>query len=240
MHEQGSATASGMAAVLGMDSATLEDVCHEATRQARLEIASAHTETEHPGAGHVVVANDNAPGQVVISGSQRALETAMEMAKARGARRVVPLAVSGAFHSPVMAPAAEGLAKAVAAAPIVDATLPIVSNISATPITAQAEIRDELSRQIVSPVQWTRSVQWLADQGVTTFVEIGAGQVLSGLIKRIAKGATTLSVATADDVARVAPQLTALLAGEVAAKAAESDDKGEKSDKGDDKRQAKS
>ncbi|HEX5570193.1 MAG TPA: ACP S-malonyltransferase, partial [Ktedonobacterales bacterium] len=212
MHEQGGAVPSGMAAVLGMDTATLEEVCDEATRQARLEIASAHTETEHPGAGRVVVANDNAPGQVVISGSQRALDIAMEMAKARGARRVVPLAVSGAFHSPVMAPAAEGLARAVAAASIHDAAIPIVSNISATPLTSGADIHDELSRQIVSPVQWTRSVRWLVDQGVTTFVEIGPGQVLSGLIKRIAKDVTTLSVSTADDVARVAPQIQALLA----------------------------
>lgn len=211
MHEQGSAIPSGMAAVLGMDATALAEVCDEATRQARLEIASAHTETEHPGAGRVVVANDNAPGQVVISGSQRALDIAMELAKARGAKRVVPLAVSGAFHSPVMAPAAEGLAQAVAAAPIHDAAIPIVSNISATPISAEAALRDELARQIVSPVQWTRSVAWLAEQGVTTFVEIGSGQVLSGLIKRIARGVTTLSVATADDVASVAPQLSALL-----------------------------
>jgi [acyl-carrier-protein] S-malonyltransferase len=87
-----------------------------------------------------------------------------------------------------------------------------VSNISATPISAADALREELSRQIVSPVQWTRSVAWLAEQGVTTFVEIGPGQVLSGLIKRIAKGATTLSVATAADVASVAPQLRALLA----------------------------
>jgi [acyl-carrier-protein] S-malonyltransferase len=212
MHEQGSAIPSGMAAVLGMDADALSEVCADATRQTRLEIASAHTETAHPGAGHVVVANDNAPGQIVISGSQRALDTAMEMAKARGARRVVPLAVSGAFHSPVMAPAADGLAQAVAAAPVHDAAIPMVSNISATPISAADALREELSRQIVSPVQWTRSVAWLAEQGVTTFVEIGPGQVLSGLIKRIAKGATTLSVATAADVASVAPQLRALLA----------------------------
>jgi [acyl-carrier-protein] S-malonyltransferase len=212
MHEQGVTIPSGMAAVLGMDAQALHEVCAEATRQTRLEIASAHTETEHPGAGHVVVANDNAPGQIVISGSRRALETAMEMAKARGAKRVVPLAVSGAFHSPVMAPAADGLARAVDAAPLRDATIPIVSNITATAISAAADLRDELSRQIVSPVQWTRSIAWLAEQGVTTFVEIGSGQVLSGLIKRIAKGATTLSVATADDVARVAPQLGELLA----------------------------
>lgn len=211
MHEQGVAIPSGMAAVLGMDAATLTDICAEATREIRLEIAPAHTETVHPGAGHVVVANDNAPGQIVISGSQRALDRAMELAKERGAKRVVPLAVSGAFHSPVMAPAADGLAQAVAAAPLGDAAIPIVSNISATPISSAADLREELSRQIVSPVQWTRSVTWMAEQGVTTFVEIGSGQVLAGLIKRIAKGATTLSVATPDDVANVAPKLAELL-----------------------------
>lgn len=209
MHEQGGAIPSGMAAVLGMDADALAAVCAEATEQTRAELSA--TEAEHPGAGRVVVANDNAPGQVVISGEQRALELAMELAKARGAKRVVPLAVSGAFHSPVMAPAAEGLARAVAAAPFTGAAIPIVSNISATAITTEAELRDELSRQIVSPVQWTRSVTYLAEQGVTTFVEIGSGQVLAGLIRRISKGATTLGVATADDVAAVAPQLRDLL-----------------------------
>lgn len=204
MHEQGGAVPSGMAAVLGMDANALAEVCAEATRQAQAELTGA---TAHPGEGHVVVANDNAPGQVVISGAQRALELAMELAKARGAKRVVPLAVSGAFHSPVMAPAAEGLARAVAAAPIHDAAIPIVSNISATPISAEAALRAELARQIVSPVRWTDSVAWLAEQGITTFVEIGSGQVLAGLIKRIANGATTLSVSSAADVASVAAQL---------------------------------
>jgi [acyl-carrier-protein] S-malonyltransferase len=211
MHEQGGAIPSGMAAVLGMDAAALDDVCAEATRQAQQEIASGAAESGHPGAGRVVVANDNAPGQVVISGAQRALDIAMDLAKARGAKRVVPLAVSGAFHSPVMAPAADGLAQAVAAAAIHDAAIPIVSNISASPISAEAALREELARQIISPVQWTRSITWLAEQGVTTFVEIGSGQVLAGLIKRIAKGATTLSVATAADVASAAPQIAALL-----------------------------
>jgi len=211
MHEQGSAIPSGMAAVLGMDADALAEVCAEATRQAQAELAAAPAGAEHPGVGRVVVANDNAPGQVVISGSQRALDIAMELAKARGAKRVVPLAVSGAFHSPVMAPAADGLACAVTAADIHDAAIPIVSNISASPISDATALRDELARQIVSPVQWTRSVAWLAEQGVTTFVEIGSGQVLAGLIKRIARGVTTLSVATAADVASVAPQLAALL-----------------------------
>lgn len=210
MHEQGTTLPSGMAAVLGMDADALDAVCAEATQQAQQELATS-PQAPHPGVGRVVVANDNAPGQVVISGAQRALEIAMELAKSRGAKRVVPLTVSGAFHSPVMAPAAEGLTRAVHAAPLNDATIPIVSNISATPISSVGELREELARQIVSPVQWTRSVSWLAEQGVTTFVEIGSGQVLAGLIRRIAKGATTLGVANAEDVAKVAPELRTLL-----------------------------
>ena len=135
----------------------------------------------------------------------------MELAKAAGARRVVPLAVSGAFHSPVMAPAAEGLARAVNAAPIRDAAIPIISNITATPLSAANDIRRELASQIVSPVQWTRSIEWLAAQGVTIFVEIGAGQVLAGLVKRIAREAVTLSVSSATDVAAVAPRVAEAL-----------------------------
>ncbi|MEO7003435.1 MAG: hypothetical protein ABI068_16565, partial [Ktedonobacterales bacterium] len=104
-----------------------------------------------------------------------------------------------------------GLAIAVAQAPIRDASIPIISNISATPITSEADIRDELARQIVSPVQWTKTITYLADQGVTTFVEIGAGQVLSGLVKRIVKGVTTLSVNSAADLEPVALQLRALI-----------------------------
>ena len=208
MSQEGATCPSGMAAILGMDAAALEPICCEATAQARAELGDAANAAEtHPGAGRVVIANDNAPGQVVISGANRPLEIAMELAKAHGAKRAVPLAVSGAFHSPVMAPAAEGLAAAVAQAPIRDASIPIVSNISATPITSEADLRDELARQIVSPVQWTKTVQYLADQGVTTFVEVGAGQVLSGLIKRIVKGVTPLSVSTAADIEPVARQL---------------------------------
>ncbi|HUY80028.1 MAG TPA: ACP S-malonyltransferase [Ktedonobacterales bacterium] len=208
MHAEGQAIPSGMAAVLGMDADALTAICAEATTQAQGELAT-QGGAAHPGAGRVVVANDNAPGQVVISGERRALDVAMELAKARGAKRVVPLTVSGAFHSPVMAPAAQGLAMALASAPLRDAAIPIISNITATPLTAANDLRDELAQQIVSPVQWTRTVQYLADQGVTTFVEIGAGQVLAGLIKRIAKGATVLSVSAAADVASVAAQLRA-------------------------------
>ena len=204
MHAEGTVCASGMAAVLGMDAATLEAICAEATEQARAALAP---DEAHPGAGRVVLANDNAPGQIVISGAQPALERAMGLARERGARRVVELPVSAAFHSPVMSPAAEGLARAVAAAPMRDAATPVISNISATPLTLAADLRRELARQIESPVQWTRSVEYLAGQGVTMFVEIGAGQVLSGLIKRIAKGTPTLTLSSAADVAPVAAQI---------------------------------
>lgn len=211
MHAEGTVCAGGMAAVLGMDAPALEAICAEATERARSNGAPGET---HPGVGRVVLANDNAPGQIVISGAQSALNRAMDLAREHGARRVVPLPVSAAFHSPVMAPAAEGLARAVEVAPVRDAAVPVISNISATPLTLAADLRQELARQIESPVQWTRSVEYLVAQGVTLFVEIGAGQVLAGLIKRIAKGTTTLALGSAADVAPVAAQLHERLSGE--------------------------
>lgn len=204
MNAEGLACPSAMAAVLGMDAATLESLCAEATEQSLATLGAHET---HPGAGRVVVANDNAPGQIVISGARPALERAMELARTRGAKRVVPLVVSGAFHSPVMAPAARGLAQAVDAAPIHDARVPVIANISATPVVVAGDLRAELARQIAAPVQWTQSVEYLAAQGVTTFVEIGVGQVLSGLIKRIAKGATAISLGSAADIEPVAAAL---------------------------------
>jgi [acyl-carrier-protein] S-malonyltransferase len=212
MHLEGTNCESGMAAVLGMDRAALEPICEEASARARAALgADADAPGTHPGAGRVVVANDNAPGQIVISGARDALERALELARARGAKRVVPLAVSGAFHSPVMTPAAEGLARAVAQVPIADAEIPIIANITARPVQSSADVGAELARQIASPVQWTGTVEYLVAEGVDTFVEIGAGQVLAGLIKRIARGATTLSVGTAVEVAPAAEQLRALL-----------------------------
>ena len=165
----------------------------------------------HPGVDSVVVANDNAPGQIVISGARNALERAMELARERGARRVVPLAVSGAFHSPVMIPATRGLADSVATAPLTDAAIPLIANRNALPITAASDLRAELAEQIESPVQWTGTVEYLVGQGVQTFVEVGAGQVLGGLIKRIAKGVVVISLATAADIAPVTEQLRVCL-----------------------------
>lgn len=206
MHNEGTRCPSGMAAVLGMDVEALTALCAEATDRARAAL-STEDAAGHPGAGRVVVANDNAPGQVVLSGTLPALEIAMELARAGGAKRVVPLAVSGAFHSPVMVPAADALAAAVAASPVGAPDVPIVGNITAEPITIETQLREELARQIVSPVQWTRTVEYLANEGVETFVEIGAGQVLAGLIKRIVKGATIVSVGSSADVARAAELL---------------------------------
>ena len=212
MHEEGTRCAGGMAAIIGLDDATLVDVCATATERARAELGEAATAPDtHPGAGHVIVANYNSPGQTVLSGEQRALELAMDLARERGARRVLPLAVSGAFHSPVMAPAATGLAAAIAQAPIQAPAIPLISNITAAPLTAAPALRDELAHQIAAPVQWTRTIEYLAGQGVETFVEIGPGQVLSGLIKRIAKGPTLLAVGAAADIPTVAERLATLM-----------------------------
>jgi [acyl-carrier-protein] S-malonyltransferase len=219
MYEEGIRCPSGMAAVLGLDADTLARICSQATDRARAEPglasspsssqAASTTEAPHPEAMCVVVANDNAPGQIVISGAHAALESAMNLARAAGAKRVIPLAVSGAFHSPVMAPAAKGLAQAVAAAPVRDAAMPLIANRNALPISTAANLRLELAEQIESPVQWTGSIEYLVGEGVQAFVEIGAGQVLSGLIKRIAKGMPVISVATAADLAPAAEQLQA-------------------------------
>ncbi|RAQ97093.1 ACP S-malonyltransferase [Thermogemmatispora tikiterensis] len=200
MHHEGSVCPGGMAAVIGLDEATLQEICQEASQEATREGAAAQSHPDHPGWGKVSVANLNAPGQIVISGEQRALALAMERAKARGAKRVIPLAVSGAFHSPVMEPAAAGLAQALATTPLRHAAIPIISNIEARPLTEAEALRQELARQIVAPVQWVRSVEYLATAGVSVYLEIGPGSVLTGLVKRIARDATTLTISNANEL----------------------------------------
>lgn len=196
MHHEGTVCPGSMAAVIGMDEEPLQDVCREATAQSSAGLdASAHI-----GRGKVAVANYNAPGQIVISGEQSALNAAMELARVRGAKRVIPLAVSGAFHSPVMQPAAEGLAEAITTTTVHDAAIPIIGNITAAPLTSAQEIRQELAQQIASPVQWIRTITYLAGAGVTTFIEIGPGQALTGMVKRIAKGVTTINISSAADL----------------------------------------
>ncbi len=199
MHHEGSMCPGGMAAVIGMEAETLQEVCLYATAQSTTTLAM----ISHPGQGQVTIANFNAPGQIVISGDQGALSMAMEMAKTRGAKRVIPLAVSGAFHSPVMQPAAVGLAQAIKGTNVDDAAIPIIGNIHATPLHEAQAIREELAQQIAAPVQWIRTIEYLVEAGVTTFLEIGPGQALTGMVKRIAKGVTTLNVSSLTDIEKV-------------------------------------
>lgn len=140
------------------------------------------------GAGIVIPANYNCPGQVVISGAPEAVERAVEYAKELGAKRAIPLAVAGAFHSPIMATAAELIRQAYENANFRDVPAPVVSNVTARPVTNPEEWREVMSIQIASPVRWQESVEWMASQGVDTFIEVGVGDVLSGLIKRCAPG----------------------------------------------------
>ena len=168
----------GMAAIIGIDEAPLEQICREVSAE------------DAP----VVIANYNSPGQLVISGASAAVERACALAKERGAKRALPLKVSAAFHSPLMRAAAEGLAAAVAQAAIRDARTPVISNVTAEPLTQAAAIRRELIAQVTSPVRWIASVRRMAADGVETFVEIGPGSVLTGLIKRIVPDARLVNV----------------------------------------------
>lgn len=201
MEHEGTVCPGGMAAVIGMDAEPLSEICQEATQQASADI-SVENDSPHPGLGRVVIANYNAPGQIVISGEKRALSLAGELARARGAKRVIPLAVSGAFHSPVMQPAAELLTNVLSTLPLRDASIPLVSNISATPLTSADALRDELAHQVAASVQWTRTIEYMATDGVTTFIEIGPGQALTGMIKRIVKGVSTINIGNVADISK--------------------------------------
>ncbi|WP_035294856.1 ACP S-malonyltransferase [Brevibacillus thermoruber] len=176
MEEAVPAGQGAMAAVLGMERQALKDVCE------------AVTASGHP----VQPANMNGPGQIVISGTAEGVRLAGEQAKAAGAKRVLPLNVSGPFHSSLMQPAAEKLKAVLADVDVKDARVPVVANVSARPETAAGAIVDNLVKQVAAPVLWEDSVRWMADQGVTTFVEIGPGKVLAGLIKKIAPAGTTI------------------------------------------------
>jgi [acyl-carrier-protein] S-malonyltransferase len=142
----------------------------------------------------VVVANDNAPGQIVISGTPEALAAASERLREAGARRLIPLNVSGPFHSPLMAGLGSELARVLDTVPWRDADPPVVSNVTAEPVRDGAEIRKLLARQVHSPVEWVHSVQRMVAEGVDTFVECGPGGALTGMVRRIAPAARILTV----------------------------------------------
>lgn len=166
-----------MAAILGLDLPTIEEAC----------VAAAEGQVVSP-------ANVNSPGQVVIAGHAAAVDRAAEACKAAGAKRAVRLPVSAPFHCALMMPAQVRLAPELAKLPFVDPAVPLVNNVEARVVTRAAECREGLVRQVSAPVRWQGCIETLVSEGVDTFVEIGPGQVLSGLIKRIAKGSRTFSV----------------------------------------------
>jgi [acyl-carrier-protein] S-malonyltransferase len=174
----------------------------------------------------LAVANDNAPGNVVVSGEWAALERLPAAAKELGAKRVVPLNVGGAFHSPLMAPAVEVFEPHLAAAPLRDPAIPVVANATAEPVTDAEELRALLARQLTGRVRWTESVRRMAALGVDTFIEVGPGTVLSGLIKRTVDGTRVLAAGDAEGVAAVADALRAQADGD-AADAAKGENQGE-------------
>lgn len=185
MYEAGTRRPGAMAAVLGLDTAQVEAACAEASTDREVAVA----------------ANLNAPDQTVLSGDPAAVERAGEGCKARGAKRVIGLKVSGAFHSPLMEPAVAGLAEALAGATFTDPAVPIVANASAEPVATAAGARALLAAQLTAPVRWVGCMQQAAALVPgATFMEIGPGNVLAGLLKRIVPGAPALALGTADDV----------------------------------------
>ncbi len=178
-----------MAAIIGLDFAAVSAIAAQAARDLYLQAAICEA------------ANDNGGGQVVISGTKDAVERAMELAKLKGAKRALPLPVSAPFHCSLMQPAADVMAKALADIAILGPQVPVVVNTLAMPLSDPAAIRTALVAQITGAVRWRESVLFMSAQGVTRFVELGAGKVLTGLVKRIAETASGVNVATPADVA---------------------------------------
>jgi [acyl-carrier-protein] S-malonyltransferase len=157
--------------------------------------------------GAVVPANFNSPGQVVIAGDAAAVARAIEVLKQRGARRALPLPVSAPFHSPLMAPAREGLEPTLRGLVFSELGVPVYRNIDAAPVIAPDEVCDGLIRQVDSPVLWTQTIERLRADGFDTFVEIGAGNVLCGLVKRIDREATCYPAGTVETIEKVLDDL---------------------------------
>ena len=187
MKEAGEKSPGGMAAILGLEISSLEEICNTATRESEI----------------VQIANDNCPGQVVISGATSALERAMNLAKDAGARRVVKLAVSIAAHSPLMVHAQDKFSYAVNASTINDPEIPIIGNVNAEPLLNREQIEMDLRAQLNSRVRWTESIQFLLSSGVNTFIEVGNNSVLTGLLKRIDRGAQGFSCSNPEDFEKI-------------------------------------
>jgi [acyl-carrier-protein] S-malonyltransferase len=173
MHEAGQKRPGNMMAIIGLDEASLTEVCQE-------------TDTR--------IANINCPGQLVISGAIENLDKAADLAKSRGAHRVIPLQVSGAFHTPLMQPAVSGMSEVMVTLSFSDTVIPIIGNTTAQPLTTADAIKEELLSQLCNCVQWQRSIEYMIANRVSTFIEIGPGKVLTGLIKRINKGVGLINI----------------------------------------------
>ena len=179
MQEAGNLQAGAMAAIIGIDESILADICNETG---------------------VDMANLNAPDQIAISGAADAIQQAQDLATERGARRVVPLKVSAAFHSSLMEPAVAPMREQLLNVSFKDAKTPVISNVTATELDIPAGLTDELSNQIRSSVQWFRSIQYMQAQGVTSYIEIGPGKVLTGLVRRIDPDAQTTNLSSLEDL----------------------------------------
>ena len=188
MFETGTSRPGIMAAILGTTTTPIEEICERASKEA----------------GLVVAANFNTDDQVVISGEIAGIERAMELAKEAGAKRAIKLPVSGAFHSPLMEPAVVGLTDAIATSAFTDPVYPVYSNVTAQPSTTAVEAKNLLLRQLTSPVRWSTEIRNIAARfSEALYVEMGPGNVLSGLVGRLVKGARTFSCGTRAEVEKL-------------------------------------
>ncbi len=179
MHEAGQKRAGAMAAIIALDEARVTEVCRESD---------------------TVIANINCPGQIVISGADENITRAMEMATAAGASRAIPLQVSGAFHSPLMQLAVEGMTEYLDATSFESPSIPVIGNVTGTPLTNAEAVKTELRNQLTNPVQWQRTIEYMVNEGVSTFIEIGPGKVLTGLIRRINNEVATRNISDLEAV----------------------------------------
>jgi len=183
MHEAGQKRPGSMAAIIGLDELKLAEVCRKSD---------------------TVMANINCPGQIVISGAAENVTKAMAIATAAGASRAIPLQVSGAFHSPLMQPAVEGITVYLESTPFRKPSIPVIGNVTALPLVTAEAVKTELRNQLNSPVQWQRTIEYMVKQGVSTFIEIGPGKVLTGLIRRINKEVKTINIGDLEAIKNLA------------------------------------
>jgi [acyl-carrier-protein] S-malonyltransferase len=181
-----------MAAVLGLDDSLVVKACEEASMT---------------GDGVVVAANFNSPGQVVIAGDASAVDRSIDVCKQKGARRAVKLPVSAPFHSPLMAPARAGLAPALSSLEFRDLAAPVYRNVDGAPVRAADDVRQGLVRQVDAPVLWSETIRRMRQDGIDTFVEVGAGNVLSGLVRRIDREATCYQAGTVESIEKTVEAL---------------------------------